>query len=66
MEITTHALKGFEVGDADVLEHVGVAGDDQRWCCGEREQDDDGEGGGELVRHGSRDETYDRLLLVAS
>ena len=47
------ALKGFVVRDADVLEHVGVAGNRR---CGERQEDDGEEKGGELVGcHGSRD-----------
>ena len=45
------------VSDADVLEHVGVAGDDHQ-RCGERQEEGDEENGGELVRHGF-------LLMVA-
>jgi len=49
--MTLTALEGFVVGDADVLEHVGVAGEHRRG--GERQEDGGGEeGSGELVSHG--------------
>jgi len=38
-------LEGFVVGDADVLEHVGVAGEHCRG--GDHEEADDGEAGAE-------------------
>jgi len=42
--ISLTALEGFVVGDADVLEHVGVAGEHR---CGDHEEPDDGEAGAE-------------------
>ena len=56
------ALEGFVVGDADVLEYVGVTG--QHCRCGDHEEADDGEadaeekaGDPELIQsHVSRDD----------
>jgi hypothetical protein len=45
------------VSDADVLERVGVAGDDHQ-RCGERQEGGEENGGRELVRHGF-------LLMIA-